>query len=161
VAIEAAERLVEEYWLRVRPSPEKLAQTREQIEHHVDILRATSEKELTRQRSRLERLDREERKLLEAHYADAVSLTLLRDEQSRIAAERQQARQILAATQMQFDEISAEIEDILDTLGNGYELYRSAGPAERRTMNRSGVRTTLGSYSARPRPSEPVKSMWT
>lgn len=66
-----------------------------------------------------------------------ISVPLLRDEQRRIAAERQQAQKIVSVTQMQFDELTEEVHTILDTLGNGYELYRSAGPVERLTMKRS------------------------
>jgi len=132
-----AETLVEDFWLHVRPSEEKLAHTRAQIEHHVDNLRQTSAKELRRQQARLDRLTVEERKLLQAHYSDAVSLELLQSEQQRIASERNQAAQILGATQLQFDEIEAEVDDILNNLGNGYSLYRSLGQRDRRTMNRS------------------------
>ncbi|MDQ1460066.1 MAG: hypothetical protein QOI08_1550, partial [Actinomycetota bacterium] len=44
---------------------------------------------------------------------------------------------LLTVTQLQFDEIEAEVDDILDTLDNGYTLYASVGPRQRRTMNRS------------------------
>ena len=47
------------------------------------------------------------------------------------------ANQMLAATQLQFDEIEAEVAEILDTLGNGHALYLSLGHRDRRTMNRS------------------------
>jgi site-specific DNA recombinase len=137
IPMATVEDLVEGYWLRIRPSDEKLASTREQIEHHLGVIRSNSERELKRQQARLDKLVREERKLLEAHYAEAISIELLRSEQQRISAERRQATQVLAATQLQFEEVEAEVEEILGTLGNGHALYLSVGARERRSMNRS------------------------
>ena len=137
IPMDAAETLVEDYWRQIRPSEKKRERTRQQIVHHIGVIRQLSQKELGRQQQRLVRLEREEKKLLQAHYAEAISLELLQSEQRRIATERQQAKNLLSVTQLQFDDIEAEVDDILGTLDNGHALYLSFGPRQRRTMNRS------------------------
>ena len=101
------------------------------------MLRRTSVKELKRQTALLDKLALEERKLLAAHYADAVSLDLLISEQKRIASDRAQAQQTLAMTQLQFADVEAEVDDILSNFGNGYAMYRGLGLRDRRTLNRA------------------------
>lgn len=137
IPMDTAESLIQDYWLQIRPSEEKRARTRQQIVHHIGVVQQLSQKELGRQQQRLVRLDSEERKLLQAHYAEAVSLELLQSEQRRIATERQQAKNLLSVSQLQFDGLEAEVDDVLGTLNDGHALYLSFGPRQRRTMNRS------------------------
>ncbi|MCU1387843.1 MAG: recombinase family protein [Ilumatobacteraceae bacterium] len=137
IAIESIEQAVESYWLTVRPSDERLATVRQQIAHHVGVLRTVSARELTQQSQRLETLERQERKLLEAHYAEAVSLPLLQSEQRRIGKERASATRLLAVTQLQYEDIESEVESLIAEIGNGHRLYLEASSTQRRTMNRS------------------------
>ena len=47
------------------------------------------------QRRQVERLEREQQKLLQAHYADAIPLDLFKQEQQRIAHDMEAAQQVL------------------------------------------------------------------
>ena len=58
-------------------------------------MQARQEREVDRAHATLVRLKDEEQKLLRAHYADAVSLETLGDEQERIRKARGQAKATL------------------------------------------------------------------
>ncbi len=51
--------------------------------------------ERERQLNRLQRLETETKKLLRAHYADAIPLELLREEQARIIRDKAQVQVVL------------------------------------------------------------------
>ncbi len=137
VTIDLVEHMVEEYWARVRPTNERIETISRKILEHVDVIRRLSGRELTKQRKRMAELELEERKLLAAHYAEAVSLALLREEQRRIARERSQAAQHEAVASIQVDSLTKAVDEVVGTLADGHKLYMAADAPQRRTMNRA------------------------
>lgn len=75
--------------------------------------------------------------MLAAHYADALPLDLLREEQSRIETERAQANRIIAAAQIHFDVIEDKLDLAMRMLTNTQRAYFSAAKWVRRDLNQT------------------------
>lgn len=83
--IEDVERLIEKYYEMIEVSPGLRQDLAGKIHADFDLLMANETKELSRLTSERDRLDDERMKLLQAHYAGAVPIDLLKQEQDRIA----------------------------------------------------------------------------
>ncbi len=94
---------------------------------------ATAERE--RQRLRLERLQREQDKILKLHYADALPFEKVAEEQRRIARESEDALRIIEAADIEAKLIMDNLDSILAELENPQAAYLSAGASARRLMN--------------------------
>lgn len=75
--LEAVEAAVEDYYRFVQLDSTTARKARQALLDELDGRRTTSDRERRRQERRLVRLGEERRKLLQAHYADAVPLELL------------------------------------------------------------------------------------
>lgn len=102
-----------------------------------DTLEAPSDDErqsLTVQKNKLEA---EELKLLQAHYADAISLDLLKTEQDRIRASLTTINTRLSKLDSLYDGARDGLDAVLDILTDLGDLYTKAQPPERRMLNRA------------------------
>lgn len=130
------DKIIDEYRNRTLSSIE-----RENLENFVHdelsiFLRATDE-ETERQQRRITRLLSERKKLLQAHYADAITIEQLKDEQARITAALTQARALLDRASATQEQIEANISIALDRIENCFEQYLVADSQQRREMNQS------------------------
>ncbi|MFZ1579145.1 MAG: hypothetical protein WAT47_12445 [Nostocoides sp.] len=100
--------------------------------HHEDTARTS--RSLTRQQQRL--LD-ERTKLLQAHYADAVPLDLMKTEQARITSELERIEQRLAETAGTIDVQKRTLTSALDLLEHCDQLYEQASDADRKILNQA------------------------
>jgi site-specific DNA recombinase len=107
------------------------------VQAHLDHSQRMGTREAKAQRTRLARLRDEQRTLLRAHYAGAVPVELLKDEQQRIATEIKQAEQRLAATELRFEEIEGAFRNALRLGANCQQMYREALPQVRRQANQT------------------------
>ncbi|MGH2848259.1 MAG: recombinase zinc beta ribbon domain-containing protein [Thermoleophilaceae bacterium] len=89
------ERAVEHAYSHVRLPAEQVAAIRAKLDQALAGMREQAEQEAVRQRRRLANLSGQREKLLHAHYAGAVPLDLLRQEQDRLAGEIVQAERHL------------------------------------------------------------------
>ncbi|MEZ5246683.1 MAG: recombinase family protein [Acidimicrobiales bacterium] len=137
IPIETIEEAVAGYYRHIEMSEKDLEQIASQMRSHVAVTRNLAEKEVVRQTIRIERLDAERRKLLAAHYADAVPLDLLREEQDRIARESHQAERVLEVCDGQFRLIEANLDRALALLASCAEVYRRSAPEGRRKLNQA------------------------
>ena len=71
----------------VQPPEEEVTRLRDFLSGKVSKLRTDATRERTTQECWLRKLEGERKKLLDAHYADAIPLDLLKSEQNRIVAE--------------------------------------------------------------------------
>jgi len=137
VLIERVEELVEEHYKTVE-LPRDL---REMVEERLREDLAAHYAEAGAERSRLEkrrsRLLDERAKLLEAHYAEAVPLDLLRDEQRRIAAELAEVDATLAKTADHHALVEANLTRALEFAQDCYDAYLAATPFVRRLFNQT------------------------
>jgi hypothetical protein len=80
-------------------------------------------------------LREERKKLLHAHYADALPLELLKEEQDRITCELNQAESVLASARANFARIEAMYNKALDLATDCQRAYELADPKLRRMFN--------------------------
>lgn len=112
--ISVVEELIEDFYADVQLDDE-LRQTVETVlGHELQATRQQAEslqRELTEQQ---QRLVHERTRLLQAHYAGAVPLELLKTEQNRISSQLETIESRLEATVMRFDTIGANLKRALD-----------------------------------------------
>lgn len=84
-----------------------------------------------------QRLINERARLLQAHYANAVPLDLLKTEQDRISRQLTEIESRLTTAYLEFDRIEEWLDKALDYAVNCGRAYLTAGPQERRLLNRA------------------------
>lgn len=109
-----------------------------QVLHQVfDQLEASSDDEravLTAQRNKLEA---ERLKLVQAHYADAIPLDLLKTEQDRIRTSLDAITNRLDSLATTYHNANEGLDQIVGVLTDLGDLYSRCEPAERRILNRA------------------------
>lgn len=107
----------------------------------------TFRREVATERGALEtqqrRLLRERERVLQAHYADAVPLDLLRSEQARIAGELDHIAVRLNATDQHEAIINFNLERALRLVTDVQAVYRNSDPGERRLLNQAFFKKLL------------------
>lgn len=83
------------------------------------------------------KLEAEQVKLLQAHYADAIPIDLLKTEQDRIRASLQAITGRLDTLTTTYDNAKVGLDAILGLLTDIDEVYAKAQPSERRMLNRA------------------------
>ena len=84
-----------------------------------------------------DRLDDERMKLLQAHYAGAVPIDLLKQEQDRIANQIGDIQHRLEAHHDEYASARANLDDSLGLLANIVSIYQRADDANRRLCNQA------------------------
>ena len=124
VLIEDVERLIESYYDRIQISGQTRQNVAGMMHAQFDQLMAADTQELARLAADRDRLDNERVKLLQAHYADAVPLDLLKQEQARIGAELETINNRIAAHHDEYAAARANLEDSIGLLANVAGIYR-------------------------------------
>ena len=137
ILIETVDALVEEHYDTVQPSNELLGQLRNLILDEMLLQQTSAEQEHHVQERRRTQLLDEQAKLLQAHYADAVPLDLMKSEQKRINTELAAIEERLRATSLRSEEVEANLNQALALAENWAAAYRDAGPTIRRQMNQA------------------------
>jgi hypothetical protein len=99
------------------------------------MLRKDAEHERLAQTRRLGQLEGERKKLLDAHYADAIPLDLLKSEQNRLTAEVANAEGRLAEVESDFRKAEANLARALTRAGDCEAAYHEANHRLRRQFN--------------------------
>jgi hypothetical protein len=92
-------------------------------------------RQTTRARAEVTRLDNEERKVLNAHYADTISDHIFNEEQRRIRRERHTAQELLERHQVDHEAILDTLDVALELTNDIQAAYLRADPTERRLLN--------------------------
>ena len=116
---------VEKFWSRVRIAEHELRCIRTDVTDLITLGSSQHEGDIAVQRDRLVRLDGEEAKLLQAHYADAVSLSLLKKEQARIRGERNRAESLISSLSLEFAAMQHTLDEALTRVERCDEVYRA------------------------------------
>lgn len=135
--IEAVEKAIARLYKTIRLSSELRLQTEQVILEEITQLRedAGTERETLVRRQR--RAVDERAKLLEAHYADAIPLELLKIEQERIARELDYIENRLGAMELKFERIEGNLKAALSFVGNLGMAYETAPSKVRRRINQA------------------------
>lgn len=135
--IEYVEALIEDYYAGIRLTADRVDALRRYVHDGLSAHRADAELERRHQQTRLASLDNERRKLLQAHYSDAIPLDLLKTEQDRIATEIDTAQRRLDAVAQTFIDIDDTLEQALALGRDCHQAYPQAGPKLRRQLNQA------------------------
>ena len=76
--IEDVEKLIEDYYTRVQITPAQQDALAGMLHHEFDRLMAAETEELERLTTNRDRLESEQDRLMQAHYADAIPLSVLK-----------------------------------------------------------------------------------
>jgi site-specific DNA recombinase len=135
--IEDVEEAIADFYKDVELSPELRERTEQKIMEQIAELRADSVTERTRLASRQKRALSERKKLLEAHYAGAVPLDLLKSEQARLSGELEYIESRLSAIDLKFEVVERNLKAALSFVTNLHAAYVVATSSVRRMINQA------------------------
>ena len=135
--IEEVERQVEALYHEISFTPE----FRRQLEDWLQAEIQKSADEFGEERQRLERekvkLERKQRKLLEAHYADAIPLDLFKEEQDTLADRIDAIDRQVELHDILFGEVREKLSKTLEIMEGCGETYQSAPEHIKRAYNQA------------------------
>ena len=135
IRIEAAEEAVAAHYATVQLPEAEVDRLRNYLGDELAKLRKDAQHERVVQHRRLGQLEGERKKLLDAHYADAIPLDLLKSEQDRLTAEIANAEGRLAEVEGDFQKAEANLARALTRAGDCEAAYREANDRLRRQFN--------------------------
>ena len=135
--IEDVEKLVEDYYSRVQITPAQQDALAGMLHHEFDRLMAAETEELERLTTSRDRLESEQDRLMQAHYADAIPLTVLKREQDRIVAELDKVTRRIDAHFGDYADARAHLDDALGLLANCADIYARCDDTNRRLCNQA------------------------
>jgi site-specific DNA recombinase len=137
IPVELVECHIERKWQAVRFAPRYAETIKALVSEELSSLRSHQERERGRALKRRVKLNEERRKLLNAHYLDAIPLELMKEEQNRITRELFDTERQLAAAELALDQVDATLRRSLDFLVNCYQTYATAPTYVRRQLNQA------------------------
>ncbi len=137
VLIDEVEQRIEDYYEHIALKPEFKENLKEVLLEEIKKTKAESGKEQQDYRLQKEKLERERDKLMQAHYADAIPLDLLRAEQDRIARELLEITRRLETAARCYDEIEHNLELALEIAEDCGKAYRNAPDHIKKIFNRT------------------------
>jgi site-specific DNA recombinase len=135
VRIELVEAAIIAYYGTVQLPADEVERLRTFLGQELDTLRSESERERGVQERRLRKFQGEREKLLQAHYADAIPLELLKSEQDRLTTAIAGAEGRLAAIAADFKTAETNLHRALARAGDCQGAYREAKDRMRRQFN--------------------------
>jgi site-specific DNA recombinase len=143
LSIEKVEAAVAAYYSTVQLPEAELAQLHTFLSDELATLRADADRDRDVQSRRLRSLEAERKKLLDAHYADAIPLDLLKSEQERITTEIANAEGRLSAITTDFKKAKTNLQRALTRIGDCEAAYQEASGQLRRQFNMAFFRRLL------------------
>ncbi len=137
ILVEIAEREVERYWSHVTLTPQQVAGIRVRVRRHIGLMLSSREQHLRKAEKRVAELNDQRQKLLQAHYAEAIALDLLKSEQSRIATELAAAQSVVAEHEEDISSINDKLDHLLAIVDDAHATYQKAPASARRQLNQA------------------------
>lgn len=122
VLIADVEASVADYWSRVQLSTLRIADIREQVMAELKRRQEGNRSELDRQEARKKHLHDQQLNLMEARYAGAIPLDVLKSEQERITRELAGAQQAIDRCSTQIEAVAQVVEEALLLCINAHRL---------------------------------------
>ncbi len=163
VLIDVVEKKIEEIY-------DSLSMPREIREQLQTVLNKVIENERKKFAAELDGLQREKvklehqrKKLLEAHYNDAIPLDLMKSEQREIAKKLAVIEHDINMHGMTFDEIIGNLDGVMELIEDCGKTYRNAPPHTKRLLNQAIFERFLifsdDTVTAEPELAEPFKKI--
>lgn len=137
VLIDVVERQVEEIYDRYSFPPAVREYLENFLQVGIEAEREKYEAELDGLRREKDRLERQRKKLLEAHYNDAIPIDLLKSEQQKIAKRLAAIDSQVAAHERAFTDVMGHLSDAMELIENCGKTYRMASDQIKRMMNQA------------------------
>ena len=99
--------------------------------------KAKHDKEIAGLKGEKAKLENRRKKLLEAHYNDAIPIDLLKEEQKKIAKELAAIEHEIKTHDTTFDKIAENLQVALDIVENCGNAYRNASDTVKKLMNQA------------------------
>lgn len=131
------EQSIENQYKQVSVTKEEAAQIESVLGQVFDTLAESTSDEQKLLAGQKAKLEAEQVKLLQAHYAGAIPIALLKTEQDRIRASLQAITGRLDTLEMTYDKAKVGLDAILGLLTDIGDVYAKAEPSERRMLNRA------------------------
>ena len=135
--VEAVEAVVERAWGRLRLTYEERQRAEASITEALNGLAEVQGRQRGEMEAQREALLAERSKLLAAHYADAIPLSLLKMEQDRIGASLAIIEEHLANANSNHETVTKNLGDILNLLQHCQSAYVESTGQLRRLMNQA------------------------
>lgn len=133
--------VVEEKIEKIYDSYQLPSDVRLLLESHIEEIiaheKAKYDKELDGLKGQKAKLENKRKKLLEAHYSDAIPLDLLKSEQQKIAKELAAIEHELKTHDMTFEQVKNNLRLTLDIVENCGDAYRNANDTVKKLMNQA------------------------
>jgi site-specific DNA recombinase len=126
---------IEDFYGILRFSPDRVSAIRHAVRDELAESHRDAAETVDRAKKQLLKVERERTKLLEAHYAGAVPLDLLKVEMERLTRELNSAEKQIAEANLSLQELDAQLEGALLVAGACDREYAAATPSIRRLMN--------------------------
>jgi site-specific DNA recombinase len=126
VPVSAIEQAVADYWHTIKLPKDRIEALKTAVMADFEGRHAQGEQEVTRQRTRLARLDHERTKAKSAYYDDALTLDEFKLEQDRIAREVGAAKTAIAHWTIELDAMRRALDEAMSLLKDPYRLYTEA-----------------------------------
>ena len=137
MAAELIEELIEDEYRSIALSRELRDSIEELVLSDFDQLREASEGDRTQMEAVRIELGAQRQKLLDAHYAGAIPIDLLRTEQARIATQLGRLQEQLTAADADFEQARSVLADTLDLTRDCHSAYLQANDHTRRLFNQA------------------------
>ena len=131
------ERAVEELYEKIQLSPEAAAKLRSDLEQEIIRRCSSSLKEKKALAKKTDQLTAEQFKLMQAYYAEAVPLEILKVEQTRLSAEIMLCEERMSALGAQEEQAQRVLELAIHLIGDCHSAYMKAKPETRRLFNQA------------------------
>ena len=137
ILIDEVERGIERIYDSYTLKPETRKQLQEYLSMYIGEERKKYDAELTNLVKRKEEIERRQKKLLEAHYNDAIPLNLLRQEQSALEKELNVIKNEIEQFKYTFDDVMKQLNYAFDIMENCGKVYRNAPDGIKKMMNKA------------------------
>src|SRR5699024_2817061 len=137
VLIEEVETRIEQLYERIKFTEEFTRLMRDYVNAQIDKLTETSKEEQKRLKLEKDKLERKQRKLLQAHYEDAIPLSLLKEEQAQISKSLTYIDEQIKAYDMELDTAKENLCYVFELLEDCGKVYKHADDQARRCLNQA------------------------
>ena len=110
---------------------------RDYVNTQIDKLAASSKAEKKTLELEKNKLERKQRKLLQAHYEDAIPLSLLKEEQAQISKSLTSINEQIKAYDMELDAAKENLRYVFELLEDCGKVYKYADDQSRRCLNQA------------------------
>ena len=137
VLIEEVEARIEQLYEKISFTAEFTAFMQKYVDTQIDKLAETFKEEQKRLKLEKDKLERKQHKLLQAHYEDAIPLSLLKEEQREISKTLTNINERMKAYDIGLDDAKENLRYVFELLDDCGKVYKFADEQEKRLLNQA------------------------